>query len=191
MAKESGGGRGSTPGYRVVPALLQTPDVRGSARPHGDYHFPEGFVGQCVRRLSLHDIARTGIGHVREDFYDCFHGVVLDDYNVELQSAYVADGAMVAAIVDPLTKALECLSEGDAQRSSDAPDCRMKETQKTSGGLTNGAATDAAPDDPASRNSAGINNTGSKEDRHEKPTSQTSLQHMRSMKQSGTHGGLH
>ena len=72
--------------------------------------FLKGALDDAYVDFLLPDIAKAGIGHVREDFYERFYDIVLDDYNAELWSAYVVGGTLVAAIVDPHTKALEGLS---------------------------------------------------------------------------------
>lgn len=70
------------------------------------------------------DIVRAGIGHARDGIYERFYGIVFDYDNAKLRSAYVANDALVAAIVDPRTKALEGLLEDDAQCARDALGCR-------------------------------------------------------------------
>lgn len=45
------------------------------------------------------NFARARIGYVRQDFYGSFYGIVFDVDNDEFQSVYVADGALVAAIM--------------------------------------------------------------------------------------------
>lgn len=62
--------------------------------------FPKGALDDTYDDYVILDFVRTRIGYVRQDFYGRFYGIVFDVDNDEFQSAYVADGALVAAIMD-------------------------------------------------------------------------------------------
>ena len=109
---------------------------------------------------SLPAAARAGIGHIRNDFYDRFYGIVLDDDEAEFETTYMVEGVLLAAVVDPRTKTLDLLSEEDKERAKTALDRRMKGRKEELRIAAAGAATSASPssDTPASRGteSAGV-----------------------------------
>lgn len=45
--------------------------------------------------ILLPDVARAGVGHIQQGFYERFYGIMLDYDEAKLQPAYVADGALI------------------------------------------------------------------------------------------------
>lgn len=108
-------------GTKVDSGRSHRPNTSSKDRSLRQYPSPWGALADAYDDYLLPDVARVCIGHVRQDFYGClFYGIVLNDDNAEFQSVYIANGAMVAATVGPRTKALEGLSEGNAQRTMDS-----------------------------------------------------------------------
>lgn len=90
---------------------------------------------------SLPGATRAGIGHIRNDFYDRFYGIELDLSGRVPNAAYMAEGVLLAEIVDPHTKTLQLLSDEDKERTKAALDRRMEDQQEELRAAATGAPT--------------------------------------------------
>ena len=87
-------------------------------------------LDKAYKDVCLPDVARSGIGCIRSDFYDRFYGIVIDEDQTTFDQTYMAEGVLLAAVVDPRTKTLEGLSHEHRERARAALDRRIKARQE-------------------------------------------------------------
>lgn len=149
--------RGTTGGnpqpHRVVAAIPGRGKMYDAVVRAGNRQEAEDGDGWGYDDDSLPAAGRAGIGHMRNGFYVRLFCIVLDDEAAELQTEYMAEGVLLAAIVDPRAKVLHLLSHKDKERAKAALKRHVKDRQEKLRAAATGAHTNilACSEPPVSR----------------------------------------